>query len=54
MPGNADPSPQQITYVNFIWKGILLLLLLLLQLQLINHQTNTTSNNLTRSNLLYK
>ena len=25
MPGNADPSPQQITYMNFIWKGILLL-----------------------------
>ena len=28
MPGNADPSPQQISYLNFIWKGTLLLLLL--------------------------
>ena len=33
MTGNADPSPQQITYLNFIWKGILLLLLMTSQWQ---------------------
>ena len=35
MPGNADPSPQQITYVNFIWKGILLLLLSIIIINLV-------------------